>query len=115
MLILLYTSFTSHNNNKDPETLSKLGRLSQQQCCKLLKFLTKISQFIKFHSSLNVKEHEDGLSAVQYNKIDYPTPFSKGRQKRVWYYVGENIYSLCSKTLVLIAQFSPSFAVLQKD
>ena len=28
---------------------------------------------------------------------------------------GENIYSLCSKTLVLIAQFSPSFAILQKD
>ena len=76
---------------------------------------TKISQFIKFHSSLNVKEHEDGLSTVQYNKIDYPTPFSKGRQKRVWYYVGENIYSLCSKTLVLIAQFSPFFSVLQKD
>ena len=42
------------------------------------KVSTKISQFIKFHSSLNVKEHEDGLSALQYNKIDYPTPCSKG-------------------------------------
>ena len=53
------------------------------------KFSTKISQFIKFHSSLNVKEHEDGLSAVQYNKIDYPTPCSKGRQKRVGYCRGK--------------------------
>ena len=28
------------------------------------KFSTKISQFIKFHKSLNFKEHEDGLSAM---------------------------------------------------
>ena len=41
------------------------------------KVATKISQFIKFRSSLNVEEHEDELSAVQYNKIDYPTPCSK--------------------------------------
>ena len=74
------------------------------------KVSTKISQFIKFRSSLNVVEHEDGLSAVQYNKIDYPTPCSKGRQKRVVYYAGESIHSLCSKMLVLIAQFSPSLA-----
>ena len=53
------------------------------------KVSTKISQFIKFHSSLNVKEHEDGLSTVQYNKIDYPTPCSKGRQKRVGYCRGK--------------------------
>ena len=53
------------------------------------KVSTKISQFIKFHSSLNVKEHEDGLSALQYNKIDYPTPCSKGRQKRVGYCRGK--------------------------
>ena len=38
----------------------------------------KISQFIKFCSSLNVEEHEDELSAVQYNKIEYPKPCSKG-------------------------------------
>ena len=53
------------------------------------KVSTKISQFIKFHSVLNVKEHEDGLSAVLYNKIDYPTPCSKGRQKRVGYCRGK--------------------------
>ena len=78
------------------------------------KVSTKISQCIKFCSSLNVEEHEDELSAVQYNKIDYPTPCSKGRQKRVRYYAVENIQSLCSKTLVLIAQFSPSFAGFTK-
>ena len=113
MLILQYTSFTSHNNNKDPGTLSNSGRFSQQQCCKLrsqLRYLSLLNSIVLWMLK-NMKMGSQHYSITRLTILHHVVK----EDRRELGTAGENIYSLCSKTLVLIAQFSPSFAVLQKD